>query len=69
MKGVPHYKKDGTVHKGGTHKMPNGETHTGKTHNKTSEKLFHFKDLPASVKRKIMKMKGKANGNDSKKTA
>ena len=49
--------------------MPNGETHTGKTHNKTSEKLFHFKDLPASVKRKIMKMKGKANGNDSKKTA
>ena len=22
MKGVNHYKKDGTVHKGGTHKMP-----------------------------------------------
>ena len=48
MKGVPHYKKDGTVHKGGTHKMPNGETHTGNTHNKTSEKLFHFKELHAS---------------------
>ena len=59
MKGVAHYKKGGSVHKGGTHKMPNGETHTGKSHNKTSEKLFHFKDLPASVKRKIMKMKGK----------
>jgi hypothetical protein len=24
-KGVPHYFRDGTVHKGGTHKMPNGQ--------------------------------------------
>ena len=23
--GVKHYKKDGTEHKGGMHKMPNGE--------------------------------------------
>jgi len=57
MKGVAHYKKDGSVHKGGTHKMPNGETHTGKLHNKGSQKLFHFKDLPASVKRKILRSK------------
>lgn len=57
MKGVAHYKKDGSVHKGGTHKMPNGETHTGKSHNKTSQKLFHFKDLSASVKRKILRSK------------
>tara|TARA_A100000164_G_C21496117_1_gene580242 strand:+ start:303 stop:485 length:183 start_codon:yes stop_codon:yes gene_type:complete len=57
MKGVAHYKKDGSVHKGGTHKMPNGETHTGKSHNKTSQKLFHFKDLPVSVKRKILRSK------------
>ena len=24
MKGVNHYKKDGTLHTGGTHKMPDG---------------------------------------------
>ena len=59
MKGVPHYKKDGSVHKGGTHKMPNGETHTGKTHNKTSEKLFHFKDFPKSVQKRIIMLKKK----------
>ena len=28
MKGVKHYKKDGTEHKGSSHKMPNGELHT-----------------------------------------
>ena len=33
MKGVKHYKRDGTLqHKGGSHKMPNGDLHSGKTH-------------------------------------
>ena len=27
-KGVKHYFKDGTEHKGGMHKMPNGEMHS-----------------------------------------
>ena len=31
MKGVKHYKKDGTEHKGSSHKMPNGSLHTNKT--------------------------------------
>ena len=31
MKGVAHYKKDGTKWAGGTHKMPNGELHSGKS--------------------------------------
>ena len=48
MKGVKHYFRDGTEHKGGSHKMPNGETHSGKTHGKTSKKLFHFKNLSAT---------------------
>ena len=56
MKGVKHYKRDGTEHKGGTHKMPDGSVHTGKSHGKTSVKLFHLKDL--SVKAKA-KAKGK----------
>ena len=56
MKGVPHYKRDGTEHKGGSHKMSNGQLHTGKTHGKTSVKLFHLKDLSKKAK---LKAKGK----------
>ena len=52
MKGVKHYKKDGTEHKGGTHKMPDGSLHTGKAHGKTSVKLFHYKDLSKTAKAK-----------------
>tara|TARA_R110000787_G_scaffold66932_1_gene150111 strand:- start:635 stop:799 length:165 start_codon:yes stop_codon:yes gene_type:complete len=41
MKGVKHYKKDGSIHKGDSHKMSNDVLHTGKKHTKKSEKLFH----------------------------
>ena len=54
MKGVPHYDKAGKEHKGGTHKMPDGSLHSGKTHTSSSKKLFHFKDLSAKVKRKVL---------------
>jgi hypothetical protein len=40
MKGVNHYKKDGTLFKGNTHKMPDGSLHSGKNHTKGSVKLF-----------------------------
>ena len=56
MKGEKHYKRDGTEHKGGSHKMPNGDLHSGKTHGKTSVKLLHFKDLSKKAK---LKAKGK----------
>ena len=59
MKGVKHYTKDGKPHTGGSHKMPNGETHSGKTHTASSKKLFHFKDLPKSVQRRIIMLKKK----------
>ena len=52
MKGVNHYKKDGTLHTGGSHKMPDGSLHSGKTHGKTSVKLFHLKDLSKKAKAK-----------------
>ena len=55
MKGVKHYKRDGTEHTGSTHKMPDGSLHTNKTHTKTSVKLFHLKDLS---KKSQMKAKG-----------
>ena len=44
-KGVKHYKKDGTLHTGGTHKMPNGDLHSGKTHGKTSVKVVSLQRL------------------------
>ena len=50
MKGVKHYKRDGTEHKGSMHKMPNGTVHTHKSHRKTSEKLFHFSELSKTAK-------------------
>ena len=52
MKGVKHYKRDGSEHKGSSHKMANGTLHTNKTHTKTSVKLFHFKDLSKKAKKK-----------------
>ena len=55
-KGVKHYKRDGTEHKGSSHKMANGDLHTNKSHTKTSVKLFHFKDLSKKAK---LKAKGK----------
>ena len=50
MKGAKHYKKDGTEHKGGAHKMPNGSLHTGKSHSKTSVKVMLYKDLRKAAK-------------------
>ena len=57
MKGVNQYKKDGTLHTGGTHKMPDGSLHTNKSHTKTSVKLFHLKDLSDTAKKKARKKK------------
>jgi len=51
MKGVKHYKKNGKVFTGKTHKMPDGSLHTGAKHSKTSVKLVHFKDLSAKAKK------------------
>jgi hypothetical protein len=52
MKGVKHYKRDGTVHKGSMHKMPNGTLHSNKSHTSTSVKLFHFGELSERAKKK-----------------
>ena len=52
MRGVNHYKRDGTLFTGNSHKMSDGTLHSGKTHTKNSVKLFHFKDLSATAKKK-----------------
>jgi hypothetical protein len=58
-KGVKHYKRDGSVHTGGTHKMPNGETHSGASHTRSSVKLFHFGDLSKKAQTKARQSWGK----------
>ena len=52
MRGVNHYKRDGTLFTGNSHKMSDGTLHSGKSHTKNSVKLFHFKDLSATAKKK-----------------
>tara|TARA_R110002073_G_scaffold135127_1_gene283146 strand:- start:123 stop:299 length:177 start_codon:yes stop_codon:yes gene_type:complete len=58
MKGVKHYTRKGSLHKGGTHKMPNGSLHSGKVHGKTSQKLFHFGELSKTAQTVAKNKKG-----------
>ena len=52
MKGVKHYKKDGTAFNGNMHKMEDGTLHSGKMHTYSSVKLFHFGELSKKAKTK-----------------
>ena len=52
MKGVSHYKKDGKIYKGLTHKT-NKKLMTGKSHTNSSVNLFHFKELSKAIQKKI----------------
>ena len=54
-KGMKHYFRDGTEHKGGMHKMPNGELHSGARHTANSKRLFHLNELSKTAKNKAMK--------------
>ena len=57
--GVKHYRKDGTEHTGGYHKMPDGSLHSGKTHSASSRPLFHYGDLTKKAKAKARTSWGK----------
>tara|TARA_R110000796_G_scaffold248167_1_gene374690 strand:+ start:632 stop:811 length:180 start_codon:yes stop_codon:yes gene_type:complete len=52
MKGVKHYKKDGSAHTGKNHKMKDGSLHSGATHTASSVKLFHYGELNQKSKTK-----------------
>ena len=54
-KGMKHYFRDGTEHKGGMHKMPNGHLHSGARHTANSKRLFHLNELSKTAKKKAMK--------------
>ena len=49
-KGVKHYFRDGTEHKGGTHKNANGRLMSGARHTKNSKYLYHKNELPKKKK-------------------
>ena len=46
MKGVPHYRKDGTEYKGATHKHPGKGLMSGEKHTGSSVNLFHKDEIP-----------------------
>ena len=50
--GVKHYFKDGTEHKGSTHKDAKGKVMSGAKHTASSKFLYHKKDVLPSVKKK-----------------
>ncbi len=52
-KNIKHFTKDGKLFKGNYHKMPNGKLHSGKTHTASSVPLFHLKELPKKIQKKI----------------
>jgi|TARA_R110000803_G_scaffold143625_1_gene209653 hypothetical protein len=52
--GMKHYFKDGTEHKGGTHKTK-GKLMSGAKHTASSKNLFHVNELSATAKKKAKK--------------
>jgi len=50
-----HYKKDGTVYTGKTHKMSSGVVHSGVQHRPSSIRLYHYTDLSKKAKEKARK--------------
>ena len=61
-KGVNHYMKDGSVHRGGYHKMPNGEIHRGAKHSSSSKRLFHFSELSKTAQTKARQSRKPTKG-------
>jgi hypothetical protein len=56
-KGMAHYFRDGSKHKGGTHKMSDGKLHSGARHTASSKPLYHFGELSKTAQKKARKRK------------
>jgi len=54
-KGVRHFFRDGTEHKGGTHKDAKGKLMSGASHTANSKYLYHMRDLSDRAKAKARK--------------
>lgn len=51
-KGQKHFFRNGTQHKGGTHKDAQGRLMSGARHTASSKYLFHMKELSPSAQKK-----------------
>lgn len=51
-KGVKHYFRDGTEHKGGTHKDAAGRIMSGTRHTSNSKYLYHMRELSMTAQKK-----------------
>lgn len=54
---MAHYFRDGSKHKGGTHKMSDGKLHSGARHTASSKPLYHFGELSKTAQKKARKRK------------
>ena len=54
-KGMAHYFRDGSKHKGGTHKMSDGKLHSGARHTTSSKPLYHYSELSKTAQAKARK--------------
>lgn len=54
-KGQKHYMRDGTEHKGATHKDASGRLMSGARHTAGSKFIYHLKDLSPTAKKKAKK--------------
>jgi hypothetical protein len=54
-KGMAHYFRDGSKHKGGTHKMSDGKLHSGARHTTSSKPLYHYSELSKTAQGKARK--------------
>lgn len=54
-KGMAHYFRDGSKHKGGTHKMPDGKLQSGAKHTASSKNLYHYSELSKTAQAKARK--------------
>ena len=61
MKGITHYRIDGTPYEGETLAMPGGGLHTGASHDASSVRVYHFQELSPEAKRNAMMLMVEAN--------
>ncbi len=52
---MAHYFRDGSKHKGGTHKMSDGKLHSGARHTAASKPLYHYSELSKTAQTKARK--------------
>ena len=61
MKGITHYRIDGTPYEGEPPAMPGGVLHTGASHDASSVRVYHFQELSPEAKRKAMMLMVESN--------